>query len=111
MSRFNYNTESLLEIIKRDNAKYEELERNIKNGSQLDINFICNCNNTTTKKFTNIVKTGAFCKECTEKNRRKKTEETSLQKYGSKCSFQSKEIKEKIKKTFIEKYGTDNPNQ
>ena len=109
MSRFKYNIESLLEIIQRDNAKYEELERNIKNGSQIDINFICNCNNRTSKKFLNIVKTGAFCKECTEKNRRKKTEETSLEKYGSKCSLRSEKIKDKIKEIFLEKYGTEIP--
>jgi hypothetical protein len=109
MSRFKYNIESLLEIIKRDNAKYEEFERNIKNGSQIDINFICNCDNKTNKKFSNIVKSGAFCKECTEKNRRKKTEETSLKKFGSKCSFQAEEVKEKIKETCLERYGEEIP--
>jgi hypothetical protein len=108
MSRFKYNIESLLEILHRDNAKYEEFERNIKNGSQIDINFICNCDNKTNKKFSNIVKSGAFCKECTEKNRRKKTEETCLERYGSKCSFQAEEVKEKIKETCLERYGEDN---
>lgn len=34
-----------------------------------------------------------------------------MEKYGVKNLFQSEEIKNKIRKTWIEKYGYDNPNK
>ena len=40
----------------------------------------------------------------------KKRENTNLQKYGSKCTFSSNEVKEKIKKTNLLRYGYNNAN-
>nr|WRK65287.1 CsrMutH archaeal HJR family nuclease [Marseillevirus futianmevirus] len=45
----------------------------------------------------------AGCSECAKKQQ----QETCLKKYGSKNPFGSKEIREKVKKTVIERYGTE----
>ena len=43
----------------------------------------CNCNNSFEKKFSNLTKTGAYCKECIKIVLVKKIKNTFLQKYGS----------------------------
>jgi len=47
------------------------------------------------------------CVQCSTLKRNK----TNLQKYGTSCVFQNKEIKDKIKSTCIERYGVENPSQ
>ena len=42
---------------------------------------------------------------------REKIKQTNLEKYGCKCSLQNKEIQDKIKQTCIERYGCENPFQ
>lgn len=39
------------------------------------------------------------------------TEQTNLEKYGTKNVFQSEEIKDKIKQTNLKKYGVEHPSQ
>jgi hypothetical protein len=47
------------------------------------------------------------CRECI----REKIKSTNLQKYGTECVLQSEQIKEKIKQTNLERYGVENPSQ
>lgn len=42
-------------------------------------------------------------------NNLKQIKQTNLEKYGTTCTLQSKEIKEKVKQTNIERYGAENP--
>lgn len=46
------------------------------------INFTCECGNEHSKSICVLQKTGAFCKECTQKNKIDKVKETSINKYG-----------------------------
>ena len=73
------------------------------------------------KQFLQIyLQGGAFCEECTNKNTKTKVESTCIEKFGVSCIFKKqenkeenvfkcKEIQDKIKETFITKYGVDNP--
>jgi len=93
-----------------------------------------NCENYFEKKFIQIIKTGGYCKKCTEEIRMKKIEnttlerygvtnanknrdvrikieETNLKKYGVKYILQNKEIKEKSKQTCLKNNGTEYPMQ
>jgi hypothetical protein len=77
-----------------------------------NIFFICNCGIKNVKNFRTITNYGgAFCIECTEKNKREKTEETNLKRYGSKHLFNVEEVREKIKQTCIKNYNVENPSQ
>lgn len=42
---------------------------------------------------------------------REKIRQTNIDKYGSPCNFANKEIQKKIRKTFIERYGVPRPTQ
>lgn len=100
----------LNEFISKDKAiligNYGKLNR------ESFIDFKCNCGKEHMKNFRTIVDYGgAFCIECTEKNKSKKREETNLKIYGNKNILQVEEIKEKIKQTCIEKYSVENPSQ
>jgi hypothetical protein len=70
-----------------------------------------NCVNDFSKKFRYLVKSGAYCPECTKNHGKLKVMETCMKKYGVKSAKQSKEVNEKAKKTCLEKYGVENPNQ
>lgn len=58
-----------------------------------------------------ILKSGSI--EAATKKRLEKTKQTCLKKYGCEYSFQSKDTKDKIKRTFVERYGdgVTNPSQ
>ena len=100
----------LNQIMVRDKAillgEYKKITRNIF------IDFKCNCGKENTKNFRIMVDySGAFCKECTEKIKRKNHEETILKIYGSRYIFQVNEIREKVKQTCIKNYNVENPSQ
>lgn len=64
-------------------------------------------------KFKGIFKGGynKFCSvKCSANNKevREKAKKTNLERYGAENPFQSKEIKQKIKETNLEKYGAEN---
>ena len=105
-----YNNELLESCLKRDNANciqsYDKLNRETK------ITFICSCGKENCEKnFRTINEIGAFCKECTFKNKKEKIKQTCIKRFGVESSFQSKQVKEKIKQTCLLKYGTEYPSQ
>ena len=59
----------------------------------------------------NLIKTGGYCKKCSEKIRKEKSKQTCLEKYGVENPFQNPIIKEKIKQYNLTKYGVENPSQ
>jgi hypothetical protein len=123
------NTDSLQEVIIRDNAllldRYEVVTINTL------IKFKCSCGEDSVKNCLQLIKvSGAFCKVCTRKTWTKRQKETNIEKYGVECNmhathikskiienniknygvenlFQSQVIKDKIKHTLMQKYGTD----
>jgi len=71
------------------------------------INFLCACGELTIKSLLSISQIGPICKKCTYKNMLEKTKKTNIEKFGCEDPNQLSSIKEKVKKTFIEKYGVD----
>jgi hypothetical protein len=71
------------------------------------INFFCVCGESTIKSLLSISQIGPICKECTYKKMIEKTKKTNMEKFGCEDPNQLSSIKEKVKKTFIEKYGID----
>lgn len=109
-ARILYNTELLQEYFTKGNASSNMTYSKLTQDSI--INFICSCGENTNKKFLYIVRrSGAYCKICSEKNRRAKTIATNIKKYGCIAPGQNKEIIEQIKKTCLDKYGVSNPGK
>jgi hypothetical protein len=68
------------------------------------------CTNIFNKSFRSLIRGGAYCKECATKRGVEKSKETFLKKYNgnpAKC----KEVRDKINKTNLERYGAENPFQ
>lgn len=105
-----FNIEYLNEILLRDEAiligEYPKLNRDTF------IDFKCKCGKENRKNFRIMTDyCGAFCKECTEKIRRSKTEETLLENYGNKHVFKIDSVIEKVKQTCLKNYNVENPSQ
>lgn len=105
---FRYNKDLLNEIIKRDNCIIDL--NNIKSLNKKSIiNFICNCGNSNNKSIVSLYKFGgAFCKKCTEINKREKMKKTCMLKYNTDIAFKAKEVRDKCKNTCLERYGSEN---
>ncbi len=105
---FRYNKDLLNEIIKRDNCIIDL--NNIKSLNKNSIiNFICNCGNSNNKSIVSLYKFGgAFCKKCTEINKREKMKKTCMLKYNTDIAFKAKEVRDKAKETCLERYGSEN---
>lgn len=52
-----------------------------------------------------------YCQNCREKVRRSKTESTNFKRYGCKAPAQNTQIKDKVKKFCLQKYGVESTNQ
>ena len=104
----NYNKEILDSIIKEYNATLKL--HNEKLNSKTDITFICYCGLEHTKIFSMLIKGGgALCKKCCAIKAKEKSKKTCLEKYGFENPQQSYIVKDKAKKTNLEKYGVENP--
>jgi len=102
-----YNFEFLLKVIERDKAILIGNYDTIKSISK--ILYKCNCGNELTKTFYNMDKNGgAFCKKCTIIKAKDKYIKTNLITYGREYASSTKEFREKVKKTVLEKYGVEN---
>ncbi|NDB84686.1 MAG: hypothetical protein EB127_18575, partial [Alphaproteobacteria bacterium] len=110
MPRRKYNIELLLDVLKRDEASLEG-DYPILTGKTI-ITLKCNCGDTTTSKFTDIiVSSGAFCRKCIITHSREMAKKTCKEKYGVENPSQSDKIKEKKTKTTMDHYGVENPFQ
>jgi hypothetical protein len=69
------------------------------------------CSFLFNKTFRQLKKTGSFCKDCSNINKKIKLKETCLNKYGVEHSFQVKEFRDLGLKTIKEKYGVTNVSQ
>ncbi len=101
-----YCTEKTVQLLK------DYTNENVKR--ELKINGKCcyeNCNNEFNKSFRAMVQIGAYCKECSVKNKIIKSKQTCLNKYGVENGMQTEQFKEKSKQTCLKKYGVSNPFQ
>jgi hypothetical protein len=108
--RLCYNKDLLQEVCDRDRCiidfdKIEKYNREIK------VSFICNCGCEYSKTFIMLYKIGAFCEKCTKNKRYEKVKKTCIERYGVDNPQQSQKVKDKSKQTCIEKYGVKNPSQ
>ena len=88
---------------------------NIQNGSNVKITGVCDyCGSEkkiSKKSYNSQTNYGKEKFTCSKKCSLIKSSETNLKKYGVENPFQSKEVKDKIKKTNLKKYGVENPQQ
>jgi hypothetical protein len=66
------------------------------------------CINIFKKTFRYLKNYGGYCDICTISNKKIKSKNTCLQKYGVEHAFQSDVVKNKIKETCIQRYGCEN---
>jgi len=108
-SKIKYNFELLQEFCEQNNINLSDEYTDKNTNCNIKIKNKCaniNCNNIYEKKFHILFKTNNFmCKLCSKINGFIKNKETINKKYGVDYIWQSKEIRNKITKTFIEKYG------
>ena len=67
------------------------------------------CENPSSKTFGQLLKSGSYCKVCTEKNKQEKMKATNMERYGFEHPSQVPGVKEKYKATSMERYGFDHP--
>ena len=106
-----YNQELLDKICSRDNCTIE-ITTLPRLNSNAKILFSCgtiNCILKGDKIFSNLYKSGGFCRECTKKRQYIKMKATFLEIYGYENPFQSDEIKKKIVESNIRIYGVAHP--
>ena len=112
MNKGSYNYKCLIDycgennIILLDNYENTNMTRDsyIKGDCTNEI-----CNDYFNKTFKRLKISGPFCNSCTSLNKNNKVKNTFLKKYGCENPFQSEEIKEKIKQTNLKKYNCENP--
>jgi hypothetical protein len=111
MSKNGYTIDRLLEIVARDNAKlYDDNKKYEGLGRYSKVEFICSCGEPHIKSFDSIYKYGGcFCKKCGIKNASEKAKKTFVEKYGVDNPSRSNIIKEKRDKTNLERRGVLNP--
>jgi hypothetical protein len=66
-----------------------------------------NCSSSFSKTFRCLIKNGGYCDECIMKNRKIKIKKTCLEKYGTDYPLQNDEIQKKMKETNKTRYGVE----
>jgi hypothetical protein len=141
-TKVKYTYKSLIKLCEEHNIKLlsDYLEENITTTTEIfgTCPNYTTCNNTFKKKFSVILdhknNFSGYCTGCTTVNKKTKTqntclekygvdhvfkvkevvekkEKTNIEKYGNKCALKNKEVKEKCIETNIKKYGCENPMQ
>jgi hypothetical protein len=104
---FIYDKKLLSECMERDKSllegEYERLD------PEVVIAYTCSCGEKGCKKTFRRINThgGAYCKDCSDKNRVKKGKLTNLENYGVTCSLAAEEVKEKSKATNLARRGVE----
>jgi hypothetical protein len=109
-----YNLELFNQFCKDKNIELLKDYSNINMTSNTIIEAKCNnpgCNENVNKTFMAMYLYNDHCKTCTNKETIQKYEKTCLEKFGCKNAFQNSQIKNKIKDTILQNYGTDNPSK
>lgn len=107
MTKIAYDENTLDAMVKQYEAtvtkKYDVLTLNT------EIEFMCKCGEIETKIFKKMAdrstKYGMTCKKCVTKNRTEKRKENNMKNYGVQYTIQRPDIREKMERTMIERYG------
>ena len=99
-----FSKELLQEILEEGNATV--LEEYARYNQRLVVKFQCVCGEVAEKRFEmlNLYRL-PYCKECSLKKKEQHKVKTCLEKYGVTNSGAVQEVKDKIAKTYLEKYG------
>lgn len=112
-TKVKYNHETLVKICESNNIKLlkDYSKENIIASTHIlaeCINYK-DCKNYFDKFFTILLnyknEINGYCIECASENKKTKTIDTCLEKYGVEYSSQSNEVREKVEKTCIARYG------
>ena len=111
MTKQLFNKAFLDELVKRDNATLLGDYALTKMNRDTNIKFKClTCDQDYCKKFRYIKEEGGFyCKCCTSKKASEKAKKTFLEKYGVENPSLSEEVKKKRDNTNLERRGVVNP--
>jgi hypothetical protein len=105
-----YNKEGLIQYCVEKSVildkEYDEVNRN----TRIEGKCINDCDNHFNKSFRGMIKIGALCKSCSLQNGIKKAKELFMKKYNG-HPLKNKEVREKMKQTNIERYGSENTFQ
>jgi len=114
-NRIRYNYVFLQEFCKEHNIILLKDYSNEKINRDSIVESKCNsdnCNECFKRDFRSLVKNCSYyCKDCYNKIKNNKRENTNLDKYGVPNVTQSKEIQNKIVNTNLEKYNCERPSQ
>jgi hypothetical protein len=108
--RVTFTKELLDEILLRDNAILKTIDNYEKITVKSMITYECSCGIVSTKSFNVIqrCKGGARCETCVKKTSRERFKLTNKEIYGGHPML-VQEVKNKVAKTCIERYGSINP--
>lgn len=112
MSTTKYTRELLIDYLSKTNAII--IGEYAKIYSITRIMFVCSCGNNSSRIVSSIIKNidGIYCKKCTHKLFTcDKMKKTNLERYGTENPMKNDKIKEKLKASIIEKYGVENVSQ
>lgn len=105
-----YDYSALIDFLEMNHIEIlQEFDENDKINAFTVIEGKCinkDCNDFFRKGFRSLIKTNGYCFECTKNLAKNKLKQTFLEKYGVEHISQLDHIKEKIKQTSLEKYGT-----
>jgi hypothetical protein len=105
-----HNQELLDLCFKRDGATLKSPQKGLTRNSIIP--FVCKCGkDANPKRFENINKTGAYCRECLKVNTQKKFKATNLERLGVEYPTQSNKVMDKQKVTNLVRYGVEHPLQ
>jgi hypothetical protein len=108
-----YNKEFLKQYCEDNSIELIINYSEVKINRELKLDGKCltkDCQNTFHKSFRYMIELGALCSVCSIKKGIEKSKIIFLEKYGGN-PLKNKEIREKAKKTNIERYGVENPFQ
>jgi hypothetical protein len=111
MKKEKYDNEALLKYCNENSICLINNYNNLKINRETIIEGKCinGCINIFKKTFRYLKNYGGYCDICTISNKKIKSKNTCLQKYGVENPFENEEIKEQIKVTNLAKYGCENP--
>jgi len=104
MISMKYTRENLIGILQEGGATV--LEEYCRYNQRLVVKFRCSCGAETSKRFEMLyIYRYPYCEVCSLKNKEKRKQTSNLEKYGVINTASLKEVKDKIKDTYEEKFG------
>ena len=111
MNKGSYNIDRLYFCINRDKAIINDTNLGKLTRDSI-ITFNCRCGKEYKKVFRQIYEiSGAYCKECTEKNKQDKISKTNIIKTGYSNPFKNPNVIKKFTEEYKNKTGYSNPGQ